>query len=55
MFSKDQIKLIKNDKSMIINLQNSYEAGSHWIALKRVNNIIFILDSFGIGYLPIYF
>ena len=52
-FSEDQIKLIENNKSMIINLQNSYEPGSHWIALKRVNNTIFVFDSFGTGYLPI--
>ena len=38
---------------MIINLQNSYEPGSDWIALKTVNNTIFVFDSFGIGYLPI--
>ena len=38
---------------MIINLQNSYEPGSHWIALKRINNKIYIFDSFGIGYLPV--
>ena len=37
---------------MIINLNNSYEPGSHWIALKRVKNTIFVFDSFGIGYLP---
>ena len=29
-FSKDQIKLIGNNKSMII---NSNQPGSHWIAL----------------------
>ena len=52
-YSKDQIKLIENNKSIIMNLQNSYESGSHWIALKRVNNTIFVFDSFGIGYLPI--
>ena len=52
-FSKNQIQLIGNNKSVIINLQNSYEPGSHWIALKRVNNTIFVFDSFGIGYLPI--
>ena len=52
-FSKDQIKLIKNNKSIIVNLQNSNQPGSHWIALKRVKNSIFIFDSFGIGYLPI--
>ena len=38
---------------MIINLQNSNQTWSHWIALKRVNNTIFVFDSFGIGYLPI--
>ena len=34
-FSKDQISLIENNKSMITNLNNSYEPGSHWIALKK--------------------
>ena len=52
-FSKDQIQLIENNKSMIINLNNSYEPGSHWLALKRVNNVIYVFDSFAIGYLPI--
>ena len=52
-FSKDQIQLIGNNKSIIINLNNSYEPGSHWIALKSVNYTIFVFDSFGIGYLPI--
>ena len=52
-FSKDQIKLIGNNKSIIINLQDSNQPGSHWIALKRVNNTIFVFDSFGIGYIPV--
>ena len=52
-FSKDQISLIENYKSIIMNLQNSNQPGSHWIALKRVNNTIFVFDSFGIGYLPV--
>ena len=51
-FSKDQISLIENNKSIIINLNNSNEPGSHWITLKRVKNTIFVFDSFGIGYLP---
>ena len=38
---------------MIINLQNSNQPGSHWIALKRVNNTIFVFDSFGIGDIPV--
>ena len=52
-FSKDQIKLIGDNKSMIINLQDSNQPGSHWIVLKRVKNSIFIFDSFGTGYLPV--
>ena len=52
-FSKDQIPLIENNKSININLQNSNQPGSHWIALKRVNNTIFVFDSLGIGYLPV--
>ena len=38
---------------MIINLQDSNQPGSHWIALERVNNTIFVFDSFGIGYIPV--
>ena len=52
-FSKDQIKLIENNKSIIMNLQDSNQPGSHWIALKRVNNTIFVFDSFEIGYIPV--
>ena len=51
-FSKDEIPLIENNKSLIFNLQNSNQSGSHWIALSRTNNNIFIFDSFAIGYVP---
>ena len=51
-FSKDEIPLIGNNKSLIFNLQNSDQTGSHWIALSRTNKKIFIFDSFGIGHIP---
>ena len=51
-FSKDEIPLIENNKSLIFNLQNSNQWGSHWCSLLRKNNNIFIFDSFGIGYIP---
>ena len=51
-FSKNEIPLIKNNKSLIFNLQNSNQPGSHWISLSRKNNNIFIFDSFGIGHIP---
>ena len=37
---------------MIMSLQDSNQPGSHWIALKRVNNTIFAFDSFGMGIYP---
>ena len=49
--SKDEIPLIENNKSLIFNLQNSNEKGSHWISLSRKNNNIFIFDSFGVGHI----
>ena len=51
-YFKDQIPLIENNKSLISNLQNSNESGSHWVNLFRKNNNIFIFDSFGIGDIP---
>ena len=51
-FSKDEIPLIENNKSLIFNSQNSNQSGSHWISLSRKNNNIFIFDSFGIGHIP---
>ena len=52
-FSKDEIPLIKNNnKSIIFNLQNFNQPGSHWISLSRKDSNIFIFDSFGIGHIP---
>ena len=51
-FSKNEIPLIKNNKSLIFNLQNSNQIGSHWCSLSRKDNNIFIFDSFGIGHIP---
>ena len=51
-YSKDQIPLIENIKSLIFNLQNSDQKGSHWVSLSRKNDDIFIFDSFGVGHIP---
>ena len=51
-FSKDRIILLDNNKSLIYNLQNSNQKGSHWCCIKRENNIIFMFDSFGVGEIP---
>ena len=51
-YSKDQIPLIENNKSLIFNLQNSGQKDSHWVSLSRKNNNIYIFDSFGVGHIP---
>ena len=51
-FSKDEIPLIENNKSLIFNLQNSNQAGSHWISLSRNDKNIFLFDSFGVAHIP---
>ena len=52
-FSKDKIILLDDNKSLIYNLQNSNEKGSHWCSITRKNNTIFVFDSFGIGEIPL--
>ena len=52
-YSKDNIPLIRNNESIIINTQNSYSNKiGHWIALTRNNKNIYVFDSFGISYIP---
>ena len=43
--SKDNVPLLKNNQSTIINLQNSNKMGSHWVSYKRIGNKIFYFDS----------
>ena len=44
--------MLNNNKSLIYNLQNSNQVGSHWCSIIRRNNTIYIFDSFGIGEIP---
>ena len=48
-FSKNKIISLDDNKSLIYNLQNSYQKGSHWCSITRRNNTIYVFDSFGIG------
>ena len=52
-FSKDRIILSDDNKSLIYNLQNSYQKGSHWCSITRRNDTIYVFDSFGIGEIPL--
>ena len=41
-FSKDNVTLLKNNQSTIINLQDSDKSGSHWVSYKKLAiNILF--------------
>lgn len=46
-YDKINEKNLKNNKSMIINVDSSNMPGSHWISLYRYNDKIILYDSFG--------
>lgn len=43
----DEGKKIKNNKFYIVNLNNSYQKGSHWCALYKDKNKSYYFDSYG--------
>ena len=51
-YSKDNVPILKNNQSTIINLQNSDRIGSHWTSYKRTVNIIFYFDCYVVAYIP---
>ena len=51
-FSKNNVPILKNNQSTIVNLANSNDKETHWIAMKFINNKLFYFDSYGIPYIP---
>ena len=52
-YSKDNVPILKNNQSPIINLQSHFKKGSHWTSYKRlVNNKIFYFDSYEVAFIP---
>ena len=51
-FSKNNVSILKNNQSTIVNLANSNDKGSHWIGMKYVDKKLFYFDSYGIQYIP---
>ena len=51
-FSKSNVPILKNNQSTIVNLAKSNDVGTHWIAMKFINNKLFYFDSYGIPYIP---
>jgi len=46
-FASNEVPILKNGEKCIVNLDKSYETGSHWIACLYENNNYYIYDSFG--------
>ena len=51
-FSKDNVPILKNNESSIVNLANSFNKGTHWVGMKFINNKLFYFDSYGIPFIP---
>ena len=51
-FSKNNVPILKNNQSTIVNLANLNDVGSHWVGMKFINNKLFYFDSYGISYIP---
>ena len=52
LFSKNNVPILKNNQSTIVNLANSYDKGSHWIGMKLVDKKLFYFDSYAIPFIP---
>ena len=51
-YSKDNVPVLKNNQSTIVNLDHSLGKGAHWISYKKINDKIFYFDSYGVAYVP---
>ena len=51
-FSKNNSSILKNNQSIIINLANDDEQGTHWVSYKKIKDKIFYFDSYGVGFIP---
>lgn len=47
VFARDQMPVNINFQYMIVNLDNSDQPGSHWVACVRDTNGVLVYDSFG--------
>ena len=43
---------MKNNQSTIVNLANSNDVGTHWIAMKFYNDKLIYFGSYGISFIP---
>ena len=51
VYCRDNLSKIK-DWAYVINLDEYYDIGTHWIALYVLNNNVIYFDSFGVEQIP---
>ena len=51
-YSKDNVQILKDNQSTIINLQDSDKIGSHWVSYKKIGNKIFYFNSYAVSFIP---
>ena len=51
-FSKNNVPILKNNESTIVNLADSNDVGTHWVSMKFIDNELFYFDSYGIEFIP---
>ena len=51
VYSRDNLPKIKNG-AYVINIDEYYDIGSHWIALYTLNNDVTYFNSFGVEHIP---
>jgi hypothetical protein len=47
VFPSDKIPILNNNQYVILNLDKSGQAGSHWVSVVKHNNKAYLYDSFG--------
>ena len=51
-FSENNVPKLKNNESTIVNPANSFDKGTHWVAMKYIDKKLFYFDSYGIMFIP---
>ena len=50
-FSTNNVPILKNNQSTIVNLADYNSEGSHWTLMKYVNKTLFYFDSYGVSHM----
>ena len=52
VYSRDNLPNKIKDEAYVINLDEYYDIGTHWVALYVQNNDVTYFDSFGVEHIP---